>query len=130
MPNRLFQLLLLAAALTGTGSLLVLLAHAHALQPTVATQPASAAGRTVPAGVGVPTGVLPVVAVRASLPIPTLGTVTVHARRAGTASGNARRSSDRSAGTIIASGGGSLQSAVFDMPYYSFGKTLRHVSKE
>ncbi|MFI4970375.1 MAG: hypothetical protein ACHP7D_09220 [Lysobacterales bacterium] len=132
MPNRLIQLLLLAVALAGTGTIVATLSHGVA----TGRQAVSAGTAVIPSATPsiASTAVLPVVTVRAEAPIPTLGTITVRPGRNEPGMADALRSEDYAVDKIEPpsriSSGGSLQSAAFDMPYYSFGKTLRHVSKE
>ena len=132
MPNRLIQLLLLAVSLAGTGTIVATLSHGVA----AGRQAVAASTAVIPSATpsAVSTAVLPVVTVRAEPPIPTLGTVTVRPNRDELGMADALHSDDYAVDKVEPapriSSSGSLQSAAFDMPYYSFGKTLRHVSKE
>ena len=113
MPKRLISLLALAVALCASGAAVVLL--------TPAAQ-APAAASAVPASAPVE---LPTVVVRPEPEIPTLAQVTVRPDDAIFDAGAPVRV--RAAARVRAS---TVGTGGFDMPYYSFGKSLRHSSKE
>ena len=125
MTDRLFQSLLLATALSGTAALVLALSsadsspHAHA----------AANAATHPAAITQQPWLLPTVVVHPDPdPIPTLATLTVRATLPAT-------DEHAEADMLLISAADTpvlypLPSAAFDMPYYSFGKTLRRVNKE
>ncbi|MEO5561545.1 MAG: hypothetical protein ABIO49_16370 [Dokdonella sp.] len=132
MPNRLIHLLLLAASLYASGAAIVALSNgapgsghteAMAIKPTPAAVDAIDATTTL----------LPVVVVHPEPEVPTLATVTVRPSRTDLAEAVADAGKtpvgpivqSARVGTVL-----SFAGAGFDMPYYSFGRTLRHVSKE
>jgi len=126
MPNRLIPLLALAAALYGTGAIIVSLSPLTAADQSAVAATPPAAPEALP--------VLPTVVVRPDPEIPVLAMVTVRPERAHAI--NAEMSNwvptgapvgalaIRAASTTVLPSGG------FDMPYYSFGRTLRRVNKE
>jgi hypothetical protein len=127
----LIHLLLLAASLYGTGAAVVAFSNGtFGHHPAVAAVPAATALITTEAA---PAILLPVVVVHAQAEVPTLATITVRpsrAERGALMSVGAGKPSPGAAISLGHAASTSLSSAAFDMPYYSFGKTLRHVSKE
>jgi hypothetical protein len=129
VPNRLIHLMLLAAVLSTGAAAIVALSNGALLPQNLATRGA------VPADVVMTTTLLPAVIVRPEAEVPTLATVTVRPSRADWAGATAEPSevplgnlvavARRTSGVSVGVGG-----AGFDMPYYSFGRTLRHASKE
>jgi len=123
MSTRLLQFALLAIAVSATGSTLVALSHGL---------PARHGG----AAADLPVTLLPAVVVHPEPSIPTLGTITVLPDRADLAGLAAQdgASGDYSLGEAIRDAGASavdsLPGGTFDMPYYSFGRTLRRAAKE
>jgi hypothetical protein len=131
VPTRLIRLFLLAASLSFTGAVVVGFAAlgnnpSPAVTSAVADRQHDAEALT--------TTLLPAVRVFPEIEIPTLATVTVRPNRADMAdvpvTSTTVASIDpvpllvrRPRSALMSSGG-------FDMPYYSFGKTLRHVSKD
>jgi hypothetical protein len=121
MTDRLFQSLLLATALSGTVALVLALSSVN-VSPDTRSVAEPAAATQQP-------WLLPTVVVRPDPePIPTLATVTVRATLPTT---DERAEDD----LFLASAADTpvlypLPSAAFDMPYYSFGRTLRRVNKE
>ena len=132
IPNRLVRTLLLAVALVATAaavfafSLGVPVTRSHATAQAAAVAPRPHDPTTA--------ALLPVVIVRPQPPIPTLPTVTVRMSRAEAIANDAPRAGDYSLGAVAHGGSaatiGALPGAAFDMPYYSFGKSLRHANKE
>jgi len=129
MSNRLLQFLLLATAVAGTGITVAALSHGSI----------GVAHRRVAASTPMPSNretatLLPTVVVRPDAEIPTLGLVTVRpdrTERTRAIHAGAEDSALRiDAGAIGSYAAGSLSSTAFDMPYYSFGKTLRRANKE
>ncbi|MEO6688225.1 MAG: hypothetical protein ABIS07_12605 [Dokdonella sp.] len=134
MPNRLIHLLLLAASLSASGAAIVALSNgalgARHDETTAAGKPvASPVADTIDATVTL----LPVVVVHPEPDMPTLAKVTVRASRADVGEPIAD-SSELPVGIVLPAARRkavlSFASAGFDMPYYSFGRTLRHMSKE
>jgi hypothetical protein len=133
VPDRLIHLLLLAASLYASGAAIVALSNGALRSPGEATAvnkpTASPAVNTIDA-----TAILlPVVVVHPEPEVPTLATVTVRASRAervqaiadaGEIPASPLLPAARRTAVLSFAGGG------FDMPYYSFGRTLRHASKE
>ena len=122
LPRRGVHLLALAFALSLTGASMAFLSKGLAADEPVAAAAAQAADEPV---------MLPTVVVRAEPEIPTLATVTVRAGDA--ASGGPDRTARPGfqpvhAVTSFASAGSA--GAGFGMPYYSFGKPLRHGTEE
>ncbi|MEO7326632.1 MAG: hypothetical protein ABIW82_17560 [Dokdonella sp.] len=134
MPNRLIPLLLLAASLYTGGAAIVALSNG-AISPRHGELAAVAKPAVSPAAdaIDAPATLLPVVVVRPEPDMPTLATVTVRASRADMADAIAD-ASELPVGTVLPAARRkavlSFASAGFDMPYYSFGRTLRHMSKE
>jgi hypothetical protein len=129
LPKRVVHLLLLAIALSGTGLTIgvlsngTLAARAHvATAATVEPATGSSAAMTV----------LPTVTVHPDPEIPVLATVTVRASDAGLGVIGAVDAGrpDVMPIPVTASLTSNATGSGFVMPYYSFGKTLRHVSKE
>ena len=126
MTDRLFQSLLLATALSGTVALVLALSSAKvgADAPTVAHPVADAAMVTQQPLL------LPTVVVRPdTAPIPMLATVTVRASLPA-AHGHAPEEYPFLGSVVATPVSYPMPSAAFDMPYYSFGRTLRRVNKE
>lgn len=123
MPNRLIPLLALAAALYVTGAVIVSLS---ALTGASALPTAAA---LTPAAQDTPT-LLPAVIVRPELEIPVLAMVTVRPDRSVSSSSVAPKAVPMGVLAARASSAAVLPSGGFDMPYYSFGRTLRRVNKE
>lgn len=122
MPARLIQLLVLAVALIGTGAFVVAVSGIH---PAAAPQTsASATAEAVP--------VLPVVVVRPQREIPTLTAITVSPTRAERVAAGIEvaDASTPETAAIATQAAVLLPSGGFDMPYYSFGKTLHRMNKE
>lgn len=131
MPHRLIQLLLLAASLYGTGAAIVAFTGGASAEPRHAAVASIAA---LPAPTAISTVQLQTITVRPETRIPTLGTITVRPSRADLAEIAPTASDDdatdvgvRSLPTLAVS---TLQGGAFGMPYYSFGKSLHHASKE
>lgn len=127
MSNRPFQRLLLASAIAAVGALVVSLTQ----QPDVEAQhPSASAMPTVthPSLDSEPGIVLPTVVVHGQLPIPMLAKVVVRSDRPGpeVSAVNEGGRSEFANGTAS----GIFAGATFDMPYYSFGRTMRRASKE
>jgi hypothetical protein len=126
MSIRLSQFLLLACSFAGTGAVVTALSSARAITdaPVAASaMPAESAIEAVPT-------LLPTVVVRPDAPIPTLATITVRPDRSiatGSADEKAPEFALREAGGSVM---GTLSNVSFDMPYYSFGRRARQVSKE
>lgn len=126
MWNRVARSFALAVALVATGAAVFTFSHEVSV-----TRPSAAALRTPNSAT--PT-LLPVVVVRSQLRIPTLPTITVRLSRAEVIANDAPVTGDYS--LVAAAHGGSAAalgatpSGGFDMPYYSFGKSLRHANKE
>ena len=123
MPTRLIQLLLLAAALYASGAAVVALSTGNANHARTSAQAVTAPAFPLESA----STLLPTVVVRPDPEVPTLATVTVRPDRAGLSGENfvaVPVPATRKAAVVSFAGGG------FDMPYYSFGRTLRHVSKE
>jgi hypothetical protein len=126
MSKRLVHLLLLASGLYTAGAVIVLfsggVATPRPLLPAQAPQTGVAHVEQAAR--------LPVVAERAAPVIPTLATITVHPVQAHDGIARVREfalgaASAATSGPLVA-----LPGSSFDMPYYSFGKSLRRVSKE
>lgn len=140
VSNRSARAVLLAVAIAATGAVVFALAHgavvvnrAAADAPAAAVQTGAAAIPVLPAvPAQVDPPVLPTVVVHAEPAIPVLPTVTVRASRTVAADGEdvaepvlvAVEQDLRTLATGASAGGG------YDMPYYSFGKTLRRLNKE
>lgn len=122
MPNRLIPLLALAASLYGTGAIIVSLFPLTDVDHVAAIAAAPAEPEALP--------VLPTVVVRPEPEIPVLAMVTVRPERSSAV--NAELSNPVPAGALAvrASSTALLPSGGFDMPYYSFGRTLHRVNKE
>jgi len=117
MSNRLIQFALLAIAVSTTGSTLAALSHGlPAPQSTTATE--------------LPVTLMPTIVVHPEPVIPTLGTITVVPDRAVRTSNSDDYSLSAAIRDAGASAVGSLPGGAFDMPYYSFGRTLRRAAKE
>ncbi|MEO5558194.1 MAG: hypothetical protein ABIO49_00780 [Dokdonella sp.] len=134
MPNRLIHLLLLAASLYASGAAVVALSNgtpvSRHVETTTAKMPAvPPAAATLDAT----TTLLPIVVVHPEPEVLTLATVTVRPSRTDLTE-TVADSDEIPMATILPgvrrSTVPSFASAGFDMPYYSFGRTLRHVSKE
>jgi hypothetical protein len=129
VPNRLIHLMLLAAALSTGGAAIVALSNGALRPQSVAIHSAA------PANVVMTTTLLPTVVVRPEAEVPTLATVTVRPSRADWASATAEQD-EAPLGNLVAVARRTravsvgIGGAGFDMPYYSFGRTLRHASKE
>lgn len=126
MPNRLIQLLVLTAALLGTGATVVAVSNLGAA--------ASSSYANAPMTSEAPV-TLPTVIVRPEAEIPVLGEITVspsHAERvaAGLDVTDAEDALDVVTQRVRSSSRALLPSAGFGMPYYSFGKPLQRVNKE
>ena len=121
MPARLIQLLVLAVALIGTGAFVVAVSGIH---PAVPQTSASATTEAIP--------VLPVVVVRPQREIPTLTAITVSPTRAERVAAGIEvaEASTPETAAIATQAAVLLPSGGFDMPYYSFGKTLHRMNKE
>lgn len=122
LPRRGVHLLSLAFALALTGTTIAYLSHGLA-----ADEPAAAAAVEAEAA----PVLLPTVVVHPEPEIPTLATVTVRAGDAATGNMDrtpAPRFAPVHAVTSFASAGSA--GAGFGMPYYSFGKPLRHGTEE
>lgn len=121
LPRRGVQLLSLAFALVLTGAAIAYLSRGIAAGTDA---PLQADAQATPV-------LLPTVVVRAEPEIPTLATITV---RAGDANPESPRATAKArflpvhAVTSFASAGSA--GAGFGMPYYSFGKPLRHGTEE
>ena len=130
MTDRLLQRLLLATAISGTTALVVALSSAGS--SVVPRTGPSVATATTPVAIAHEPIMLPTVVVRPEAVVPTLATVTVRASIADRVA--ADLAAEDAAGLLTSAGGGlalyPLPSAAFDMPYYSFGRTLRRVNKE
>ena len=134
VPTRLTQRLLLAVALSGTGVAIVALS-----QGVPAPRPMLGASAT-PALQGLNTGdaptLLPEIVVKPDAGIVTLATITVHPDRTGTWTPATERSGDYTVGAKKAEDPATRATASlaggngFDMPYYSFGRSAHHASKE
>jgi len=122
MPNRLIPLLALAAALYGTGAIIVSLSSLTGHRDAAVTAAPAAGQEALP--------VLPAVIVRPEPEIPVLAMVTVRPDRSSAASDEAPAAAPLGALAVHASSSALLPSGGFDMPYYSFGRTLHRVSKE
>ena len=134
MPNRLIHLLLLAASLYASGAAIVALSNGTAVSRHVETTTAKMPGVSpVAEPLDATATVLPVVVVHPEPEMLTLATVTVRPSRADLTA-TVADSDEISMVTLLPAGRRStvlsFASAGFDMPYYSFGRTLRHVSKE
>ncbi|MEO7430461.1 MAG: hypothetical protein ABIR62_00140 [Dokdonella sp.] len=132
MPTRLIRLVFLAATLSFTGAAVVAFSGSGLID--VPAGAAVAAGRDTLLSDPLHTTLMPSVRVHPEVEIPTLATVTVRPMYSEVSAVSA---SSPNALTSVSvpmlarrSTGGLMASAGFDMPYYSFGKTLRHVSKE
>lgn len=127
MPSRLFPLLTLAIALFITGGAIVSLAD-HSAGP--ADSDAMKISATDPVPTSIP--LLPTVVVRPEPEIPTLATVTVRPDRIEQVAVHADRDGkvDRPLALARAGTVATLPGGGFDMPYYSFAKTLRRANKE
>ncbi len=133
MSNRLAHLLLLSTGLCTVGMVIAMSSPGIATRAQVVTPvspPATIVAR-------IPTMVLlPTIVVHPDRPVPTLATVTVHASFAHDGidkpdtSANDNASEFDVASHTAVSALVSLPGSSFDMPYYSFGKSLRRVSKE
>ena len=134
VPKRLPQLLLLAVALFGTGASIVALSRGVPARHPVVN--ASVAPVVPNLNIDDAPTLLPAIMVRPEVGITTLATITVHPDRAGAEARAPERGSDVTVGakkaddpgtdaTISLAGGSG-----FDMPYYSFGRSPRHASKE
>ncbi|MBO9662439.1 hypothetical protein [Dokdonella sp.] len=128
MSNRLIQLLVLAAALFGTGATVVAITGlgGASSNPVAAATPTTAPETMI---------VLPAVVVRPEAEIPVLGEITVspsHAERvaAGLEVPASDDALDRVAERVRSSSRALLPGGGFAMPYYSFGKPLQHANKE
>lgn len=134
MPNRLIHLLLLAASLYASGAAIVALSNgtpvSRHVETTTAKMPAvSSAAEPLDAT----TTLLPVIVVHPEPEMLTLATVTVRPSRTDLTETVAESDEISMAAILPAvprATALSFASAGFDMPYYSFGRTLRHVSKE
>ncbi len=127
MPNRLFPFLLLATTIAATGALVVALSPSRPLAgQAAATAALSGTADAAPAHAAAPI-LLPTIVVRPEAPIPTLATVTV---RADKPRSTTRVTDDPSAELAGSPGLSLLPSAAFDMPYYSFGRSMRRANKE
>lgn len=128
MSNRLVHLLLLAAGLYSAGAITVLFSGGVTAPAAVRAPTPRATTPSAQAAV-----LLPVVTVRPDAPVPTLATVTVRAPAPYVANAETKTGA-YSLGSAIATGATSplaaLPGSSFDMPYYSFGKSLRRASKE
>jgi len=122
LPRRGVHLLALAFALTLTGTTIAYLSHGLVPDAPLAATPAEADAAPV---------LLPTVVVHAEQEIPTLATVTVRAGDAVAYGADRAPATPRfmpvHAVTSFASGSAG---AGFGMPYYSFGKPLRHGTEE
>lgn len=123
MPNRLIQLLVLAAALVGTGATVVAVSGLGA-----GSNPADTVALDAPV-------LLPTVVVRPEPQIPVLGEITVSPSRAERAAAGLEVADDGDALDAVAqrvrtSSRVLLPSGGFGMPYYSFGKPLQRANKE
>lgn len=122
MPKRLIPLLSLAAALYATGAAIIFLSAGSAYP-----------ARVPPVATVIPIPTLPTVVVRPDAPIPTLALVTVRpdddvtdVNMTNADAGSRARAALRTRGSAVAL----LPVGGLDMPYYSFGKSLRHSTKE
>jgi len=122
MPNRLIPLLALAAALYGTGAIIVSLSSLTGSRDGVAAAAPADEPEALP--------VLPAVVVRPEPEIPVLAMVTVRPDRNSTANEATPAAAPLGALAVRASSTALLPSGGFDMPYYSFGRTLHRVNKE
>lgn len=134
MPNRLIPLLLLAASLYASGAAIVALSNGTAVSRHVETTTANMpAVSPVAEPLDTTATLLPVVVVHPEPEMLTLATVTVRPSRADLTA-TVADTDEISMATLLPAGRRSnvlsFASAGFDMPYYSFGRTLRHVSKE
>jgi len=131
VPTRLIRLFLLAASLSFTGAVIVGLS-APGGSPTPAVASALADRDDGVASLSIT--LLPIVRVFPDVEIPTLATVTVRPSRADmadvAATATTLASTDQVPLLVRRPRSALMSSGGFDMPYYSFGKTLRHVSKE
>ena len=125
MSKGLLQRLALASALFATGALLFALAGGgpQRYSNVVAATPMAIANDAPPT-------LLPTVVVRADAIIPTLPTVTVRAQRLDGERSNVVASASDHARATGTGGASSCSSSMarcagLEMPYYSFGKTLR-----
>jgi len=122
MPNRLIPLLALAVALYGTGAIIV------SLSPLTDTSISAAVATPAAAPEALP--VLPTVIVHPEPEIPVLAMVTVRPERGSTISAAASNPAPVAAFAVHATSAVVLPSGGFDMPYYSFGRTLHRANKE
>lgn len=129
MSNRLAHLLLLSTGLCTTGVIIALSSPGIATRAQL-VMPVSAPATIVARS---PTMVLlPTIVVHPDELVPTLATITVHASLAHDpvdktdVSASAYDVASHTAVSALVS----LPGSSFDMPYYSFGKSLRRVSKE
>jgi hypothetical protein len=136
MPNRLIHLMLLAVALYAGGAAIVAFSDGTFGRPHIAANARSAppvASATPDAPIEATTTLLPTIVVRPEPALPTLATVTVRPSRSDRVE-SLMEVADVPSGSVIpvarSSAVASFAGAGFDMPYYSFGRTLRHVSKE
>ncbi|TCO41842.1 hypothetical protein [Dokdonella fugitiva] len=124
LPRRGIQLLCLAFALAMTGTAIAYLSGGAAAGAGTADAPGQADAQATPV-------LLPTVVVRAEPEIPTLATITVRAADSNPDTPRAPakpRFLPVHAVTSFASAGSA--GAGFGMPYYSFGKPLRHGTEE
>ena len=129
MSNRLVHLLLLSAGLCTTGVVIVLSSSGVAT-PAQVTVHVAAPTATVARTQNIV--LLPTIVVHPDPLVPTLGTITVHASSGPAAIDKANVSAsdyDVVSHTAVSSLV-SLPGSSFDMPYYSFGKSVRRVNKE
>lgn len=123
LPRHGARLLVLAFALAATGASIAFLSHGLAADtPATATAPAA---RVESAPI-----VLPTVVVHAEPEIPTLATVTVRAGDAASADRPALTPRFEPVHAITSFASAGSAGAGFGMPYYSFGKPLRHGTEE
>ena len=122
MPTRLIPLLALATALYGTGAIIVSLSPLTGANSSAAVAAPAAAPEALP--------VLPIVIVHPEPEIPVLAMVTVRPERVGATTTQSSNAIPVGALAVRAASTAVLPSGGFDMPYYSFGRTLRHANKE
>ncbi|NCT68053.1 MAG: hypothetical protein GXC76_10485 [Rhodanobacteraceae bacterium] len=127
MTNRTNKLLLLAVAIYATGAIVVSLSNATIGRAPLATSEPTPAPAATPDANAV---LLPTVVVRPEPAMPTLAAVTVTASRADFLPGADAAPADTTGLGPV----GDVYAAVpaagttLDMPYYSFGKSLRRAS--
>lgn len=130
MSKRLIHLLFLATALSVSGVGIVM--SSSGVAPAQPVTVAAAAARAHPGAETIT--LLPTIVVRPEPVVPTLATITIRPEWASNPGFDTVAAGDDSPGQASGQSGTSAVTAMpgggFDMPYYSFGKSLRRVSKE